>query len=239
MVRKVNNLRKSSNPNSNRQTLTDFNVPTEADIGYVRNFYIIRQNLDENSSSNSLNLNNTKTQKNFITEINSEVDMISSKYLNIYLSRSDFSDETSSFSINSLKTLNTARSENFLSHDTEIIPKCLATSASSSSLLNTQEMKAKYRDFVKILLKVKFEKIHSTHNGQQIPEKVLFKKCIDENIPHKNWADFILSEMKQPQKYAKYMKTSKLKKSYRSLPNKQNIISIFHRGEMTVINEEN
>ncbi len=71
---------------------------------------------------------------------------------------------------------------------------------------NTPEMKKLYQEFVKTFLKVKFEKIHNSHKGQQISEKILFKECISQNVPQNEWADFIVSELKQPAKYTQYIK---------------------------------
>lgn len=73
------------------------------------------------------------------------------------------------------------------------------------------DAKKLYQDFVKSVLKIKFEKIHNTHKGQDIPEKVLFKECIKRNIPETEWNDFILEELKNPQKYSEFFKTNNKK----------------------------
>jgi hypothetical protein len=70
-------------------------------------------------------------------------------------------------------------------------------------------MKKLYKEFVKILLKIKFEKLKGAHLGQQIPEKVLFQECIQQNIPQNKWEEFIMSELNQPQKYMKHLKIYK------------------------------
>jgi len=101
------------------------------------------------------------------------------------------------------------------------VEKSILNSSGSSD-----DMKKQYKEFVKIFLKVKFEKIHSTHHGQQIPEKVLFSKCISDDIPQKEWGDFILKELKQPNKYSKYIKMNLTKRNFRSLPQKYNKILI-------------
>lgn len=71
--------------------------------------------------------------------------------------------------------------------------------------------KALYMQFLKILLKIKFQKLHNSHLGQQIPAKPVYEEAKKLNIPQGNWQDFILNEIKQPLKYAKYIKADKLK----------------------------
>jgi hypothetical protein len=71
--------------------------------------------------------------------------------------------------------------------------------------------KARYIQFLKVLLKIKFQKLHNSHLGQQIPSKPVYEEAKRNNISQENWQDFILNEIKQPQKYAKYIKADKLK----------------------------
>jgi len=71
--------------------------------------------------------------------------------------------------------------------------------------------KARYMQFLKILLKIKFQKLHNSHLGQQIPAKPVYEEAKRQNISQENWQDFILNEIKQPQKYVKYIKADKLK----------------------------
>jgi len=71
--------------------------------------------------------------------------------------------------------------------------------------------KARYMQFLKILLKIKFQKLHNSHMGQQIPAKPIYEEAKKQNITQENWQDFILNEIKQPQKYMKYIKADKLK----------------------------
>jgi len=71
--------------------------------------------------------------------------------------------------------------------------------------------KARYMQFLKILLKIKFQKLHNSHMGQQIPAKPVYEEAKRQNISQENWQDFILNEIKQPQKYMKYIKADKLK----------------------------
>lgn len=99
---------------------------------------------------------------------------------------------------------------------------------SSSTVSAIPEYKKMYQDFVKLMLKVKFEKIHSSHKGQQISEKLLFKECIRQNIPQRNWMDFIINELKNPSKYSHSSKRDT------KLKNVKNYIS----SNMEIINEK-
>ncbi len=71
-----------------------------------------------------------------------------------------------------------------------------------------KDPKRLYQDFIKIFLKVKFEKLHNTHKGWEIPEKILFKECIKQGVNENDWSSFILSELQQPQKYTQYFKSN-------------------------------
>ena len=81
---------------------------------------------------------------------------------------------------------------------------------------NVNHVKKQYQEFAKLMLKIKFEKYHNSHKGQQIPEKVLFRQCMKQNIPPSEWAEFIINELKQPQKYVQYMKRDKKLKIHKS-----------------------
>ena len=70
------------------------------------------------------------------------------------------------------------------------------------------DAKKLYQDFVKAVLKVKFEKIHSSHKGQNIPEKALFRECLKRNIPENEWTEFIINELKYPEKYSETFKSN-------------------------------
>jgi len=61
--------------------------------------------------------------------------------------------------------------------------------------------KKDYKEFVKLVLKIKFEKLHNTHNGQKINEKTLYKECLSKNIQREYWASFIEEELQYIDKY--------------------------------------
>jgi hypothetical protein len=91
------------------------------------------------------------------------------------------------------------------------------SSVSTDSVNETTDLKKLYQEFVKIMLKVKFEKFNNTHTGQKIPEKVLFRESRRLNVPKEEWTDFIIGELQQPAKYMEFIKKdhkSKKKKTY-------------------------
>ncbi len=71
--------------------------------------------------------------------------------------------------------------------------------------------KARYMQFLKVLLKIKFQKLHNSHLGQQVPAKPVYQEAKKLNVPQEKWQDFILNEIKQPQKYMKFIKADKIK----------------------------
>ena len=126
--------------------------------------------------------------KTILKDISSDIE--SNKYDDI----SDATSMTSSISM-------TSRKRNI---EAPIIPE----KKENNYIVDAKKL---YQDFVKAVLKVKFEKIHSSHKGQDIPEKILFKECIKKNIPELEWNDFILNELKNPQKYSEYFKLNNKK----------------------------
>ena len=117
----------------------------------------------------------------------------------------DVSDTTSMASSVSVSSF--ANNEEFVSNFKEMkINESIAKNDPS-----IVKEKARYMQFLKVLLKIKFQKLHNSHMGQQIPAKPVYDEAKRQNIPQENWQDFILNEIKQPQKYSKYVKTDKLK----------------------------
>ena len=101
----------------------------------------------------------------------------------------------------------TSNNSNF-EFDPPFIPErisCISKNVKDDPVLDAKKM---YQDFVKVILKVKFEKLHNTHKGWEIPEKILFKECIKKGIPVSDWGAFVLSELQQPQKYTQFFKTN-------------------------------
>lgn len=66
--------------------------------------------------------------------------------------------------------------------------------------INSDEIKEK-KAFFKTVLKLKFEKLHCTHLGQKISQRALYNEVKRKNIPRDKWNDFIINELKNPNKY--------------------------------------
>ena len=90
---------------------------------------------------------------------------------------------------------------------------------------NSEFEKREKRKFFSEVLKIKFEKIHSSHKGQSVNPKFIWEECKRQNIPKNNWNDFILGELNNPYKYFEIQKKDKRSKS--------------RRPPMDVITEEN
>jgi uncharacterized membrane protein YcaP (DUF421 family) len=71
----------------------------------------------------------------------------------------------------------------------------------------TKDMKNLYREFVKLVLKVKFEVFNSNHPGQKISERILFNECSSQGISNDRYKEFIVKELNQPEKYLKCFKS--------------------------------
>ena len=105
---------------------------------------------------------------------------------------------------------------------------------------NKQKEKARYMQFLKIFLKIKFQKLHNSHLGQQIPAKPVYELANEKNVPNQGWQDFILAEIQQPQKYSKFIKLDKLKgnKNQNNDPMNNNITIDRKENNLEIIDEE-
>lgn len=68
--------------------------------------------------------------------------------------------------------------------------------------------KALYREFVKMFLKIKFEKLDNEHYGQKVSQNIIWEEVQTKDIPKDKWKEFILGELKN-------------KKNYESIKNKK------------------
>ena len=111
----------------------------------------------------------------------------------------DISDCTSLTSNNSIRDM--TEIPRFTEKKSPVIPD-------KNTVNMIYDPKKMYQDFVKVCLKVKFEKLHNSHSGRDIPEKILFKECLKKEIPESEWYSFVLNEIQSPNKYAQYMKNT-------------------------------
>jgi hypothetical protein len=76
-------------------------------------------------------------------------------------------------------------------------------SARADEMGKAKNSKALYREFVKIFLKIKFEKLDNDHIGQKISQTCVWEEVQKQNIPKDKWKEFILNELKNYKKYEK------------------------------------
>ena len=77
------------------------------------------------------------------------------------------------------------------------------TNERSSDTGKMKNSKVLYREFVKMFLKIKFEKLDNDHVGQKISQNSVWEEVQKQNIPKEKWKDFILNELKNYKKYEK------------------------------------
>ena len=95
-------------------------------------------------------------------------------------------------------TLNSEESDNNFSISNTSIEN------SGSGTNNTKEKKNKTKaKFYMLVMKTKFEKLHSSHKGMKIKSKDLWKEALSNKIPQEKWSYFILQELNKPSKYLK------------------------------------
>jgi len=75
---------------------------------------------------------------------------------------------------------------------------------------NELDSKTIYKKFAKIFLKVKFENLHNKHNGNNIPQNIIWNEVTKNAVPKEKWPEFILEELKNADKYAKFYKKSQM-----------------------------
>jgi hypothetical protein len=127
-------------------------------------------------------------KKNIVNEIDSDLENLSHN--------SEFSEYTSMSS----QTLNTGSDSEY--------------NTRGSYKGSERDRRKKYQQFVKVMLKVKFEKIHNTHKGQEISEKDLFYECVDRlKLDSSQWHAYIVDILRDPKKCQDII-NSKTKKRY-------------------------
>jgi hypothetical protein len=90
---------------------------------------------------------------------------------------------------------------------------------------DAKEMKNLYREFVKLVLKVKFEVFNGNHPAQKISERILFNECMSKEIPRPKYREFIIQELNQPEKYLKCFKSAANDRKTKINPKPMEIIS--------------
>jgi len=210
---KVKNLRKSAGP-ANRPIIR----PKISNLSEKK----IDDSIFSDKENNSININNN----NKVGEIVSDVEN-NSNILSVNTSISNISDFGGSFvggnkNFSNFENLNNLYNNNENNNKYEI---------SSENVLNGNKLtfnnknnnnieypyegdeKKDKKVFFMEVLKIKFEKLHSSHKGQKINQKYIWEECKRQNIPKENWSQFILGELNNPYKYMEIEKKERRNKS--------------------------
>lgn len=206
---KVKNLRKSATP---------LNKPKNLNI-IINESYSDKKVL--NNNNNDINdLSNLIEDNNYNEHMNNKVDEIVSDVENISLNNVSMNTSMSNMSFtgneNEMEMRNTVSSRGSTGLKPIQIesPSNTAPNLSSSTQKEIDfnygtfnnnpmdpEFKKKKQLFFNAVLKIKLEKLHSTHKGMQIPPKLIFFESQRLRIPEEKWQEFILGELNNPIKY--------------------------------------
>jgi len=230
---KVKNLRKSAGPANRPKYIKNL---SNSIISEKKDESIISDCKDNNNNYNNLNTikvdeiisdveNNTSnlfsvntSMSNLSSFNNNDGSYIGDKFLkgNVNLENLKKNDNNENdFQINYNRNIN--NNNNYNSNNNNIL--------NTSDNSNDEYEKREKKKFFNEVLKIKFEKLHSTHKGQLINQKYIWEECKKQNIPKKNWSEFILGELNNPYKYLEIQKREKRNKS--------------RKAPMAVITEEN
>lgn len=188
---KVKNLRNSATPKNRQFALEAIReINDSPDVG--------------NTSNNNIS-NNIKTSH--LVEILSDVENEQNqKEISDETSQSAFnsSDEKDSIFFNSRKKEEIIK-DNLIPNN-EYLEK-------EKELDLVEKINLKKKFFLQVL-KIRIEKLHSSHMGQKIPIKMIWEESRKNNIEEKNWNDFILKELNTPYKYLDNILEKKTKKNH-------------------------
>lgn len=75
--------------------------------------------------------------------------------------------------------------------------------------------KGSYREFARLVLKTKFERLNSKSPGQEVQEKLLWNEVNKQKVPVELWESFILKELQDFKKYISTTPKSRVTKCYK------------------------
>jgi len=87
----------------------------------------------------------------------------------------------------------------------------------SDTKISNNTTNTKYKSFVQVFLKVKFEKLHNTNAAQFVEPTEIFKEVVKQNVNQEDWRDFIIEELKHPNIYIERSKLEKEKEKRKAL----------------------
>jgi len=191
-------LYKDSNPKtSEKESTTSNNSNIDNKSEYSKNRFSI--NTEEE-------IVNTK-ERNELVDINSDVEHSTFKgQFSDGTSMSSSYSSVSNFDFTSPKSVDRMTYTNTLSNfsgrgSNEVIRHERANSVGMTSNSTNKNKQGNYRDFVKLFLKTKFEKLDVDHSGQKINQNTIWDEVVKHNIPRESWKEFILNELKNFKKY--------------------------------------
>lgn len=210
---KVKNLRKSATP---------LNKPKNLNIivneSYSETEKKVNNKNNEQSNINDLSglvedNNNNEHMNNKVDEIVSDVENISLNNVSMNTSMSNMSFNGKDDEMEMRNTISSRGSTGLKSIQIDS-PSNTAPNLSSNTQKEIEfnygtfsnnpmdpEFKKKKQLFFNAVLKIKLEKLHSTHKGMQIPPKLIFFESQRLRIPEEKWQEFILGELNNPIKY--------------------------------------
>ena len=210
---KVKNLRKSATP---------LNKPKNLNIivneSYPETEKKVNSKNNEQSNINDLSgliedNNNNEHMNNKVDEIVSDVENISLNNVSMNTSMSNMSFSGKDDEMEMRNTISSRGSTGLKPIQIDS-PSNTAPNLSSNTQKEIEfnygtfsnnpmdpEFKKKKQLFFNAVLKIKLEKLHSTHKGMQIPPKLIFFESQRLRIPEEKWQEFILGELNNPIKY--------------------------------------
>lgn len=210
---KVKNLRKSATP---------LNKPKNLNIivneSYSETEKKVNNKNNEQSNINDLSglvedNNNNEHMNNKVDEIVSDVENISLNNVSMNTSMSNMSFSGKDDEMEMRNTISSRGSTGLKPIQIDS-PSNTAPNLSSNTQKEIEfnygtfsnnpmdpEFKKKKQLFFNAVLKIKLEKLHSTHKGMQIPPKLIFFESQRLRIPEEKWQKFILGELNNPIKY--------------------------------------
>jgi hypothetical protein len=171
---------------------------------------------------NLYNYKPPQNQSQILNEISSDLENLSLKSFQSDLSISTIRSSNKPIDFDSLQA-NLAGSKNSFFE--------MCKNKQTNQDISLEETKRLYKNFVKMFLKIKFEKLKNDHPGQRIPEKALFQECLRMDVPENKYDTFLEEELNNWHKYSHLIKVPKAKGS--RLTRTKN-----HKPLMDIINEE-
>jgi len=236
----LNQLDKSKSPKKQFETDSNCSTPkANHDLNiktvYETNFQEIKPIFNMDIDLNSLE-NYTKLKVNRIDDICSNMNSTINRGSFDTFSIKSPPSMRSSFQLQSdrLNAINLNSDSNYEEDKFNTSKNTIEVSRSNSILSPQRSEKDLYREFVKLFLKIKFEKIDIEHSGQLIDQKALWGEALKLKIQKNGWKDFILTEIKNPKKYTNLTTPKKQRKAI----NQQTTSMKKFKGKMDIIKEE-